>query len=79
MGGLNIEKIRVKDKYLSHIIFHSEDEHLNDLFERIPGHVYTNSNKLTSLCLLHVIVQKAFGEKVFLDFSYDKEKVKKYL
>lgn len=62
---------------MSHIIFHSEDEHLNDLFERIPGHVYTNSNKLTSLCLLHVIVQKAFGEKVFLDFSYDKEKVKK--
>ncbi len=79
MEGLNIGNIRVTDKYLSHIIFHSEDEHLNDLFERIPGHVYTNSDNLTSLCLLHLIVQKAFGEKVSLDFSYDREKIKKIL
>nr|WP_229233499.1 hypothetical protein [Enterococcus faecalis] len=74
---MKIEEIRVKNKYLSHIIFYSEDEHLKDLFERIPGHVYTDSDNLTSLCLLHVIVQKAFGEKASLGFSYDEEKVKK--
>lgn len=73
------EKIRVENRYLSHILFNSDDQNLKELFERTPGHVYTESKQRTSLLLLHLLVQKAFNETAPIHFSYDKEKVKKIL
>lgn len=72
-----LEKIRVENRYLSHILFNSDDQRLSELFERIPGHVYTDSNQRTSLLLLHMIVQKAFNETAPVKFSYDNEKIRK--
>lgn len=72
-----MQKIRVENRYLSHILFNSNNKDLKELFEYTPGHVYTNSNELTSLLVLHGLICISFDERIPVTYFFNKEKVRK--